>query len=46
MEEMQRCQKMKTSEGKCISIEKTGEFAATVKKALLCISEAHLPVAG
>lgn len=33
MEGLQRCQRMQTFEGKCISIEETSEFAASVKKA-------------
>lgn len=34
MEGLQRCQRMQTFEGKCISIEETGEFAASVEKAI------------
>lgn len=33
MEGLQRCQRMQTFEGKCISTEETGEFAVSVKKA-------------
>lgn len=37
MEGLQRCQRMQTFEGKCISIEETGEFAASVKKAFFYV---------
>lgn len=37
MEGLQRCQRMQTFEGKCISTEETGEFAVGVKKAFFNI---------
>lgn len=37
MEGLQRCERMQTFEGKCISIEETGEFAASIKKAFFYV---------